>query len=122
MNETVEELKARLMLIKYYMAVSEARIDTGEFGDIRSSVREERWKAGRALNNFVGTYTYQVLKLDFVGLHEAVESALSAAEDGRYGLNRAFESELRGLYDWFRERLPDGYSLGWLKHGSPDGL
>lgn len=107
MNETVEELKARLMLIKYYMAVSEARIDTGEFGDIRSSVREERWKAGRALNNFVGAYTYQVLKLDFVGLHEAVESALSAAEDGRYGLNRAFESELRGLYDWFRERLPD---------------
>lgn len=122
MNETVEELKARLMLIKYYMAVSEARIDTGEFGDIRSSVREERWKAGRALNNFVGTYTYQVLKLDFVGLHEAVESALSAAEDGRYGLNRAFESELRGLYDLFRERLPDGYSPGWLKHGSPDGL
>ncbi|EFF0242906.1 hypothetical protein LRN96_000020 [Escherichia coli] len=122
MNEDFELMKARLMLIKYYMAVSEARVSTGEFGDINSSVREERWKAGRALNNFVGAYTYQVLKLDFIELYEAVESALSTAEDGRYGLSRAFESELRELYDWFRERLPDGYFPSWLKHGSPDGL
>lgn len=74
-DEEFEVMKARLLLIKHGMAAVETRIQTGEFGNPDTEVREERWKVSGARNNLLAPRVLAVMRSTFSELYEALDCA-----------------------------------------------
>lgn len=114
-DEEFEVMKARLLLIKHSMAVVETRIQTGEFGNPETEVREERWKVSGARNNLLAPRVLAVMRSTFSELYEALDCAGTDAVDGKFGLTKQDADEFHELWMWFRERMPEGYVVSWLR-------
>lgn len=90
LSEDYELMKTRLLLIRYYTAYVDTRIATGEFGDILSEDREERWEAGRARANLLVRHVDEVMGMGLGWLYETLEGVWRDGE--RYGLS-TYETE-----------------------------
>ncbi|EEW0002018.1 hypothetical protein HV153_04555 [Escherichia coli] len=113
LSEDYELMKTRLLLIRYYTAYVDTRIATGEFGDILSEDREERWEAGRARANLLVRHVDEVMGMGLGWLYETLEGVWRDGE--RYGLSTYETEEAFELWKLLRDKLPEGYVPEYLK-------
>ena len=109
MEDTLEVLKARILLIQYHRAYVRYRIDSGEFGDPFSVERQEIQNINGKRNNLIGYFTLQVLDFDLEDLTNALHGAMQDANSRKWGLSEEQANELYELWLHFREQLPSDW-------------
>jgi len=113
LKEDYELMKTRLLLIRYYTAVVNTRIETGEFGDILSSDQEECWKARRARATLLVRHVDEIMSMGLGWMYEMLEGVWK--DGGRYGLSTYETDEAFELLKRLGDKLPADYVSEYLK-------